>query len=70
MGDLMGCPRDDLAPLMAWMEERSRENETLHTRTYAPRSAHEARAAIRIIAERVAQRCDPRNAASQCSLVL
>ena len=25
MGGLMGCPRDDLAPLMAWMEERSRE---------------------------------------------
>ena len=24
-GGLMGCPRDDLAPLMAWMEERSRE---------------------------------------------
>ena len=25
MGGLMGCPHDDLAPLMAWIEERSRE---------------------------------------------
>ena len=25
MGILMACPRDDLAPLMAWMEERRRE---------------------------------------------
>ena len=23
---LMACPHDDLAPLMAWMEERRREN--------------------------------------------
>ena len=25
MGILMACPHDDLAPLMAWMEERMRE---------------------------------------------
>ena len=26
MGILMACPHLDLAPLMAWMEERRREN--------------------------------------------
>ena len=25
MGFLTVCPRDDLAPLMAWMEDRKRE---------------------------------------------
>ena len=25
MGGLMGCPHVDLAPLMAWIEERSKE---------------------------------------------
>ena len=26
MGISMACPHDDLAPLMAWMEERRKEN--------------------------------------------
>ena len=30
VGDLTWCPRDDRAPLSAWMEERSKENARLH----------------------------------------
>ena len=33
MGILMACPHDDLAPLMAWMEEESLNNSISQAQT-------------------------------------